>query len=95
MLASVLQPLADRARSEEERERKEFNEHGYLWWRSLLVSLCRGAPRRRPRPSRLSSTAASRDFSQRPSRALVRHFGVVAEVAQNELRVFACETASK
>ena len=28
------------------RERREFKEHGYLWWRSLLVSLCRGAPRR-------------------------------------------------
>ncbi len=24
----------------------EFKEHGYLWWRSLLVSSCRGAPRR-------------------------------------------------
>ena len=23
---------------------RKFKEHGYLWWRSLLVSLCRGAP---------------------------------------------------
>ena len=41
---------------------RKFNEHGYLWWRSLLVSLCRGGARR-PRPSRLSSAGASRDLS--------------------------------
>ena len=43
--------------SKKEWERRKFNEHGYLWWRSLLVSLCRGVPRRRQRPPRLSSAA--------------------------------------
>ena len=69
-------------------ERREFNdEHGYLWVSSSF-SLCRGAPRRRPRPSRLSSAAARRGLSQRPGHALVRHFDVVQRVDAFRIRVF-------
>ena len=62
---------------------RKFKEHGYLWWRSLLVSLCRGARRRRPRPSRLYLALPNWDLSQRPGRVLVRHFDVVCRVARS------------
>ena len=59
------------------------------------MGICGGAPSSflvsqrasggRPRPPRLSSAGASRNLSQRPGRALVRHFDVVPAIrhAQN------------
>ena len=57
----------------------------------LCVAANRGGDRGR-RDSRLSSATASRDLSQRPGRAFVRHLGVVAEVRAFRITGFAQAT---
>ena len=83
-LASVLKPLARSCTLRQDGKGRSSRSMGTCGGAPSSFPPVRGAPRRRPRP-RLSSAAASRDLSQRPSRALVRHFGIVPEVRASRI----------